>query len=56
MDRIITEECLKRFHDFLIEEEKSPYTIEKYIRDVKFFAEYLNEKSVTKDNAAESTQ
>lgn len=53
MDRIITEEQLKRFYDFLVEEEKSPYTIEKYIRDVKHFAKYAGGKSVTKDIAAD---
>ena len=35
--RIITEEYLKKFEKYLLEEEKSRITVEKYLRDVRAF-------------------
>jgi len=44
----ITNELIEEFKQFLITEEKSPATIEKYIRDVLAFAAYLAQREVTK--------
>ncbi|MBP3337744.1 MAG: site-specific integrase, partial [Clostridia bacterium] len=44
----ITEKTVKRFEQYLYEEEKSGNTIEKYMRDVRFFREWLGGKNVDK--------
>lgn len=47
---ILTLHHLNRFHKKLIQEEKSKATIEKYMRDVRRFYEYLpQEQAVTKE-------
>lgn len=46
--RIITESIISKFKTYLQNEEKSTNTIEKYIRDVKAFADYANDLDVTK--------
>lgn len=40
--RIITQELIKNFENYLIQEEKSDNTVEKYIRDVILFMVWLN--------------
>lgn len=47
--RIITESIITKFKTYLQNEEKSSNTIEKYIRDVKAFADYVNNLDVTKE-------
>ena len=47
--KVITEEILSAFHKKLMEEEKAEATLEKYLRDVKAFAEYANGVALTKD-------
>ena len=47
--RIITESIISKFKTYLQNEEKSTNTIEKYIRDVKVFADYANGLDVTKE-------
>lgn len=47
--RIITESIISNFKNYLQNEEKSTNTIEKYIRDVKTFADYTNSLNVTKE-------
>ncbi|MBR1811273.1 MAG: tyrosine-type recombinase/integrase [Clostridia bacterium] len=47
--RYLTEESLKQFKQHLISEEKSANTVEKYMRDVKVFAVFLNGCEVTKE-------
>lgn len=47
--RIITESMISKFKTYLQNEEKSINTIEKYIRDVKAFADYTNSLNVTKE-------
>lgn len=37
------------FREYLIREEKSVATVEKYLRDVRTFSAYVGERSVTKD-------
>lgn len=46
--RKITNELIHSFKTYLIEEEKSENTIEKYIRDVTFFMIWLAGREVTK--------
>lgn len=46
--RKITNELILNFKNYLIEEEKSENTIEKYIRDITFFMTWLHQKEVTK--------
>lgn len=48
---VLTDKTIKQFEKHLRMEEKSQNTIEKYIRDVTAFAEYLGGKSVSKENA-----
>lgn len=46
--QILTSEAIDRYKKYLREEEKSENTIEKYLRDVRAFAVYLNGVEVTK--------
>ena len=45
----ITNELIKDFRRYLIEEEKATATVEKYIRDVNAFAEWLGENILDKE-------
>lgn len=47
--RILSEATIDAFSEHLIMEEKSPVTVEKYIRDVRAFRTYIGEMSVTKE-------
>lgn len=47
--RFITTSILAAYKEYLISEERSPATIEKYIRDVAAFAEYVQRSEITKD-------
>lgn len=47
--RILTNEAIDCFKKHLQEEEKSENTVEKYLRDVRAFAIYLNGAEVTKE-------
>lgn len=49
--KIITSQIIRHFEDYLRMEEKSQNTIDKYIRDVNAFAEYLCGKGVSKELA-----
>ena len=51
-DRFITKQTMDRFYEYLIEEERSSGTIEKYIRDVRLLQSWLGPAPVTKENAA----
>ncbi|MBQ0026414.1 MAG: tyrosine-type recombinase/integrase [Lachnospiraceae bacterium] len=48
-EKIISEEIIERFETYLCEEEKSENTKEKYIRDVKAFAEYCGGNAILKE-------
>lgn len=48
-EQSITKDIISEFEKHLRLEEKSGATVEKYIRDVTAFAEYLNGEKVTKD-------
>ena len=52
--RKITSELIKSFKKYLIEEEKSENTVEKYIRDITFFKVWLCGREVTKILALEN--
>lgn len=51
--RILTPKVISDFKFYLEKEEKSENTVEKYIRDVKAFAEFLNNNEVTKESVIE---
>ena len=51
-DKFITKQTMDRFYEYLIEEERSSGTIEKYIRDVRLLQSWLGSEPVTKENAA----
>ncbi|MBS4987138.1 MAG: tyrosine-type recombinase/integrase, partial [Hungatella hathewayi] len=42
-DGIITEEIVLGYQEYLQDEERSPATVEKYLRDIRTFAAYLGE-------------
>lgn len=46
--KVITNKALKRFKHYLYEEERSGNTIEKYMRDIRFFHEWLKGRSIDK--------
>ena len=50
--RILTKERLQEFAQWLQQEERSPGTVEKYLRDTAGFAGWLNGRAVTKELAA----
>ena len=47
--RILTEKMVADFSAYLKSEEKSENTVQKYLRDVRAFAEYLGGAEVTKE-------
>ena len=49
MMRTITEENVRDFHDFLLREEKSPVTVEKYVRDIRTFFVFAGEAEIAKE-------
>ena len=48
-NRILSEACIRAFHDYLIREEKSTATVEKYLRDVRAFLNFAGHKIITKE-------
>ena len=46
--KIITNELIQKFKTYLINEEKSSATLEKYIRDIVAFMQWLNDRVVEK--------
>ena len=49
MTRILSDKHINEFKNYLHEEEKSPVTIEKYIRDIKALLQYAKEQILTKE-------
>jgi len=50
MDEIVRDSIdLSKFKEYLRKEEKSPVTIEKYIRDVSIFINFAGEQKITKE-------
>ena len=48
-ERILTRDIIKRFKEYLILEEKSEATIEKYVRDVCMFSAFADSEIITKE-------
>lgn len=47
--REITDNIITSFKQYMINEEKSAATIEKYMRDIKLFCKFINSSSITKE-------
>lgn len=47
--RVLSAEKITAFKNYLIREEKSIMTVEKYIHDIKFFVEFVGKIEVSKD-------
>ena len=54
--RILTEKIISEFEKHLTLEEKSPVTIEKYVRDVTAFMVFLDDCAISKEIAIEYKQ
>jgi len=52
-DKMLSQEDLKAFRAHLLREEKSPATVEKYLRDAERFCVFARGKPVTKELALE---
>ncbi len=48
-DKFITEKEINDFYVFLLQEEKSSFTVEKYIQDVRAFSEFAENMPITKE-------
>ena len=48
MIKIITDDLIKKYKDFLINEEKASATLEKYMRDIKTFSEWSSGSELDK--------
>ena len=48
-ERRLSENCISAFREYLILEEKSGATVEKYLRDVRAFSAFAGEQKVTKE-------
>ena len=46
--KVITDKIVKRFQMYLYEEERSENTIQKYMRDIRFFSEWLQGREIDK--------
>ena len=47
-EKNVTKELINNFKIYLYEEERSDNTIEKYMRDIRFFREWLQGRSIDK--------
>ncbi len=47
--RFVTEETVKAFREHLVWEERSDATIEKYIRDIRFFIDFVKKESINEE-------
>lgn len=48
-ERILSEETINTFREYLVLEEKSTATVEKYLRDVRAFHLFAYQQDVTKE-------
>ena len=53
MKHELSNRLISSFQAFLRSEEKTPSTIEKYIRDLLFFRKWTNERRIDKNNVLE---
>ena len=49
MSRILTEHHLEAFRSYLLQEEKSAATIDKYLRDARAFSAFAQSREITKE-------
>lgn len=47
--KILQQNIVRQFEGYLIQEEKSSATVEKYLRDIRCFYAFLNSRAVTKE-------
>ena len=52
-EKIITDQRINAFKVYLYEEERSSHTIEKYMRDLRFFRQWLQERRIDKSAVIE---
>lgn len=52
-DHVLTEEKIREFYAYLQREEKQKATVEKYVRNIRFFAVWLDGRGITKETAAQ---
>lgn len=52
-DYLITADKIAGYESYLQDEERAGGTVEKYLRDVRKFAKWLNGRPVTKDVVVE---
>jgi len=55
-ENVITKDLIDEFEKYLVEEEKSKATIEKYLRDVKRFLIFISGRALTKELVMEFKQ
>lgn len=48
-ERKITDTQMESYHQYLIQEEKSTATVEKYLRDTRAFVVYAGDEVITKE-------
>ena len=48
-ERRLSENCISAFREYLILEEKSGATVEKYLRDIRAFSVFAVGQNVTKE-------
>lgn len=48
-ERTLSTTSLKDYNDYLIREEKSAVTIEKYLRDIRKFLDFVGDSAITKE-------
>lgn len=51
--KTVTNETIKEFKNYLYEEERSENTIEKYMRDIRFFRRWLGDRGIDKSTVLE---
>ena len=49
----LTDGIINEFKEYLIDNDKSAYTVEKYIRDVVKFKDFSGSDEITKETAGE---
>ena len=54
--RFLSEREIVGFRDYLLREEKSANTVEKYLRDIRAFAAFAGDREVTKKLVVEFKQ
>ena len=45
-ERLLTDDCIHAFHQYLVLEENSTATMEKDLRDIRGFAAFAGQRSV----------